>query len=95
MGFILAAVYIALAVFQILLLARIVFDVVESFVPSWRPRGVVLVLASAVMSVTDRPLRFVRDRLPPLNLGAVQLDLAFIVLFLAVSLLKVFLQVVM
>ena len=50
-----------------------------------RPRGIVLVLAEAVYSVTDPPLRAVRRVVPALTLGNVRIDLAFIILFLLTS----------
>jgi YggT family protein len=46
---------------------------------------VVLVLAEAVYTVTDPPLKALRRVIPPLSLGSVRLDLAFLVLMLAVS----------
>lgn len=88
MPLLLAGVYILLTVFQAVLIVRIVFDVVTSFAPHWRPSGIVLVVASAIYGVTDRPLGAIRRRLPPLNLGGVQLDMAFLVLFFAVVVLK-------
>ena len=88
MALLLACLYILLTVFQAVLIVRIVFDVVTSFVPHWRPSGIVLVVASAIYGVTDRPLHAIRQKLPPLNLGGVQLDLAFLVLFIAVVILK-------
>jgi len=36
--------------------------------------------------VTDPPLKFLRRLIPPLSLGTIRLDLAFLVLMLAVSL---------
>ena len=50
----------------------------------WRPRGVVLVLVEGVYSLTDPPLRALRRVIPPLRLGGIALDLAFMVLFLIV-----------
>jgi YggT family protein len=88
MPLLLAGLYVLLTVFQVILIVRIVFDVVTSFAPHWRPRGAALVVASATYAVTDRPLRAIREKLPPLNLGGVQLDLAFLVLFFAVVILK-------
>lgn len=70
--------------FLVALIIRLVFDWVQMFSRGWRPRGIVLVLAEAVYSVTDPPLRALRRVLPPLRLGAVSLDLAFTVLFLIV-----------
>jgi hypothetical protein len=50
-----------------------------------RPRGVVLVICEGIYSATDPPLKALRRLLPPLRIGQVQLDLAFIVLFLIVT----------
>jgi len=40
-----------------------------------------------VYTITDKPLSFVRQFVPPLRLGAVSLDLSFIVVFFVVQLL--------
>ncbi|PJI94331.1 YggT family protein [Luteimicrobium subarcticum] len=73
-----------LFVYLILLVARMVLDWVQVFAREWRPRGVVLVLAELVYTLTDPPLRFLRRVIPPLRLGQVRLDLAFTVLFIGV-----------
>jgi YggT family protein len=69
-------------VFLITLILRLIIDWIQVFAREWRPSGVVLVVAEAVYSVTDPPLKLLRRVLPPLRLGGVQLDLAFMVLFL-------------
>ena len=46
-----------------------------------------LVLAEAVYSATDAPLKALRRAVPPLRLGQVQLDLAFMILFFVTFLL--------
>nr|WP_189669814.1 YggT family protein [Promicromonospora soli] len=74
--------------FLLFLIGRLIFDWVQFFARDWRPRGVLLVVAEAIYTVTDPPLRFLRRLIPPLRLGQVQLDLAFIVLFFGVSLLS-------
>jgi len=79
-----ALIYIALTLFQVLLILRIVFDVVQMFARSWRPRGIALVLASAVYRFTDPPMRWLKSKIKPLDLGGMRLDLAFIVLYIAV-----------
>ena len=84
--------YIVLTLAQRVLTLRIELDVVGALAPQWRPRGIVLVLASAVAALTDRPLAAVRRVVPPLQLGGIALDLAFIVLYLAVSLAKLVLR---
>lgn len=73
--------------FLILLIARLVLDWVQVLARDWTPRGPILVVAEAVYTVTDPPLRALRKVIPPLRLGGVSLDLAFLVLLLAVSLL--------
>jgi YggT family protein len=83
-AFILGLLRFVVFLFLVALIIRLVFDWVQVFSRDWRPRGVVLVLAEPVYSVTDPPLQALRRVLPPLRLGAVQLDLAFTALFLIV-----------
>ncbi|MCO7273189.1 YggT family protein [Cellulosimicrobium cellulans] len=71
--------------YLLLLIGRLVFDWVQFFARDWRPRGVMLVLAEVIYSATDPPLRALRRLIPPLSLGQVRLDLAFIILFFAVT----------
>ncbi|MQA83513.1 MAG: YggT family protein [Streptosporangiales bacterium] len=70
--------------FLLLLIARLILDYVQLFARSWRPSGVVLVLAEATYTVTDPPLKLLRRFIPPLRLGSVALDLSFTVLFIVV-----------
>jgi YggT family protein len=46
------------------------------------------VIAEGVYTITDPPLRLLRRVIPPLTLGQFRLDLAFLVLFIGVSLLS-------
>jgi YggT family protein len=84
---VLTLLYYIVFLFFIALIIRLVFDWIQVFSRDWKPRGIVLVLAEAVYSVTDPPLRLLRSILPPLRLGAVQIDLAFLVLALVCSIL--------
>ena len=74
------AIYL-LYVFLGLLIARMVVDWTMYFARSWRPSGLVAAGLEVVYSATDPPLRALRRVLPPLRLGSVALDLAFIVVF--------------
>jgi YggT family protein len=78
-----------LLLYMLVLIIRLVLDWIQVFARSWRPTGVVLVLANLVYSLTDPPLRFLRRFIPPLRLGQVQLDLGFLVLFIGVQILRV------
>jgi YggT family protein len=73
--------------FFIALIVRLIFDWVQVFSRGWRPRGVVLVAAEGVYSVTDPPLKALRRVVPPLRIGGVALDLAFMLLFFIVVIL--------
>ncbi|EFP57274.1 YggT family protein [Dermacoccus nishinomiyaensis] len=74
-----------LDVFFVVLIARLVFDWIQVFARQWTPRGVVLVVAEAVYTVTDPPIKAVRRVVPPLRLGGVGIDLAFLIVALAVQ----------
>jgi YggT family protein len=80
-------IIMALRIFLVLLFARMVLSWVPVLVRDWEPRGAVLVAAEVVYSATDPPLRALRKVLRPVRIGTVMLDLAFIGLFILVSLL--------
>jgi YggT family protein len=77
-----------LLVFLILLFARFVVDWVMVLARSWRPSGIVAAGLEVVYSTTDPPLKAVRKVIPPLNLGSIRLDLGFMVLLIAVVVLR-------
>ncbi len=77
--------YLVVLVFFLLLLTRLVIDWVQVFAREWKPTGVVLVLAEITYTVTDPPLRALRRVIPPLSIGSIRLDLAFLVLMLVCS----------
>ncbi|MEI2765856.1 MAG: YggT family protein [Dermatophilaceae bacterium] len=80
-------VSLLLFLFFVALIGRLVVDWVQVLARGWRPKGVVLVLAEAVYTVTDPPLKLLRRIIPSLNLGGIRIDLAFLVLFLLTSML--------
>ena len=83
-------VYLLVYVFFLVLLARFVLSAVLQYGRRWQPgRGASAVLES-VWSVTDPPLRALRRVIPPLRIGNVSLDLAFIVLLVILFVLMEF-----
>lgn len=76
-----AVLHFIVLIFFVLLVGRLVVDWIQVFARDWRPRGVTLVLAEAVYSATDPPLKALRKVVPPLRMGRVQLDLAFMIVF--------------
>ncbi|GLW63165.1 YggT family protein [Actinomadura rubrobrunea] len=81
-----------LYIFLLFLIGRLILEVLQSFARSWRPTGLVLVIAETTYTVTDPPLKLLRRFIPPIRLGNVALDLSFTVLILAVWLLIIFVQ---
>jgi len=86
-GVVRSVLHFVVLIFFILLIGRLVVDWIQVFARDWRPRGVTLVLAEAVYSATDPPLKALRRVVPPLRLGQVQIDLAFMILFFVTFLL--------
>ncbi len=76
-------VYLALLVFVFAMWGRLIFDFVQAFARSWRPRGPILVVVSFIYTVTDKPLRFVRRFIKPISFGAIALDFGWTVVMLA------------
>ena len=74
-------------IFIYALLGRLLFDYIQMFSRTWRPRGPVLYLVEGIYTLTDVPVKFVGRFVPPLRLGAISLDMSFIVLFFAAKML--------
>jgi YggT family protein len=76
-----------LSIYLVVLIGRMIIGWIQVFARSWRPSGVVLVLAEGIFTATDPPLKFLRRYIPPLRLGTVAMDLSYIVLFIVVLIL--------
>jgi YggT family protein len=76
-------VYI-LSIYLVVLIGRMIFSWIQQFSRDWKPSGMVLVIAEAVFTATDPPLRFLRRYIPTVRLGSVALDLSFMLLFLVI-----------
>ncbi|GAA1784769.1 MAG: YggT family protein [Actinobacteria bacterium] len=87
MSLVLEVLRTALFLYFVLLIGRLVFEWVQVFARDWRPKGPVLVVAEAIYTATDPPLKALRRVIPPLRLGNVGIDLSFLVLMLGISVL--------
>jgi YggT family protein len=76
-----------LSIYLVVLIGRMIIGWIQVFARSWRPTGVVLVLAEGIYTATDPPLKFLRRYIPPLRLGTVAMDLSYMVLFIVVLIL--------
>ena len=84
---VLGVLYVALLIVFIALWARFILAWVQVLNRGWRPRGAMVVLAEVSYTITDPPIRTVRRVVPPLRLGGIQLDLAFMIVLFVVWLL--------
>ena len=78
---------IALRIYTYVLWARLILDWVRVLKRDFRPKGIFIVLVEFVYTLTDPPLRIVRKVLPPIRLGTIMLDVAWIVVLIAVRIL--------
>ena len=78
----------ALSIFLMILFARMILSWVPVLVRDWEPRGPMLVFAEIIYSITDPPLRALRKVLPPVRVGNLMLDLAFIGLIIVIYILR-------
>jgi len=85
---------IAIGLFTIFMWARLILEYARFFAPKWRPRGVMLVIAETVFTVTDPPLKLVRRVVPPLRVGNVAIDLAWIIVMFALIILSNLVQLI-
>ena len=74
--------YLAVLIYLLLLLARLVLEWIQSYAREYRPSGLVLVLFEVVYTLTDPPVKGLRRLIPPLRLGAVSLDLSLMILLI-------------
>ena len=87
MGIVKIVLYYLLAIYLVILIGRMIFSWIQAFARSWRPTGIVLVVAETIFTLTDPPLKFLRRFIPPLRLGTVAMDLSFMVLFIVILIL--------
>jgi YggT family protein len=71
--------------FFIALIGRFIIDWVQVLARDWRPHGAILVVAEAIYTVTDPPLKALRKVIPSPTIGGIRLDLSFLVLMLLTS----------
>ncbi len=75
--FVAAILNVALVLYVLVLLVRLVLEWVPFFNREWRPRGAGLVAAEIVYSLTDPPIRLFRRLIPPLRVGGIAIDFGF------------------
>ncbi|KAB1643988.1 YggT family protein [Gulosibacter chungangensis] len=74
--------------YTLVMWGRLILDWAMVLVPSFRPKGPILLLAEVVYTLTDPPLKFIRRWIKPLRIGQIALDLAWIVLLISLTVLS-------
>jgi YggT family protein len=73
-----------LYLYVIIILARVVIETTRQFARSWRPMGAAAIGLEIVYLTTDPPIKLFRRLVPPLQIGAVSIDLSILILLLAI-----------
>lgn len=73
---------VALYVYQLVLLARIILSWVPRVPEGARP------LVGLIYTLTDPPIRIARPLIPPIRVGAVALDISIMLVFFLLTLLQ-------
>jgi len=84
MGILRLVLTYVLTIYLLILIGRMIFSWIQMFARSWSPRGIVLLIAESIYTVTDPPLKFLRRYIPTLRIGTVAMDLSFMVLFIVI-----------
>ena len=74
----------ALQIYFYALIGRLILDLLMSVNPSFRPKGLLLPVAEVIFTLTDPPLKFLRQFIKPVQLGGISLDFAWTLLVLVV-----------
>lgn len=84
MSVIAGVAYLVLLLYFFIMWARFILDLVRTVSRRWRPRGIVLLFAELVLTVTDPPLKLARRMIPPVRMGAGALDFSWSIVMLIV-----------
>jgi YggT family protein len=74
--------YLVLYFLLLLLIIRLALSYVLQYARRWRPGRGAAASLELVWTVTDPPLHALRRVIPPLRIGTVSIDIAFLVLLL-------------
>jgi len=82
----------ALDVFRIVLLARIILDWVRAMNPSFRPKGIFLILAELAYTLTDWVIKPISKVIKPIRVGGGYIDLSIIAVLVLLMILDYLLR---
>ena len=78
--------------FRIVLLARVLLEWIRAMNPSFRPKGIFLILAELSFTLTDWVIKPLSRLIKPVRIGGGYIDLSVIALFVLLSVLEALLE---
>lgn len=85
---------ILLRIFVLMLVARLITEMIQSFSKEFRPPRWFIMIIEPIFVATDPPVKALRKVIPPLRTGGVSLDVSVIVLFIIVMILQAIVRTV-
>lgn len=86
--FVILALSLLIDAYITILFLRVIADWAHVFFPSFRPNGVLRIIIRVIYKLTEPPLKFLRRYIPPMNMGRISFDTAFIVLYFGLMLIR-------
>ncbi|MGD7003235.1 YggT family protein [Corynebacterium halotolerans] len=83
---------ILLRIYTLLLIARIVIEMIQSFSRNFQPPRWFYFIAEPIFMLTDPPVKMLRRVIPSMRMGNVALDISVIVLFFILMILQMVVQ---
>lgn len=83
-----------LRIYSLMLIARLITEMIQSFSKQFRPPRWYAVVMEPIFVATDPPVKALRRMIPPLQTGGVGIDVSVIVLFIILAVLQVLVQMV-
>lgn len=81
-------------IFRLVLLGRIILDWVRVMNPSFRPKGLVLILSELAYTLTDWAIKPISKVIKPIRMGGGYLDLSVLALFVVLIVLEALLRTI-
>lgn len=83
-----ALLLVLLDIFRVVLIVRVILEWVRAMNPSFRPKGIFLILAELAFTLTDWVIKPLSKIIKPVRIGGGYIDLSVIALFVLLSVLE-------
>lgn len=83
-----------LRIYSLMLIARLITEMIQSFSKQFRPPRWYAVVMEPIFVATDPPVKALRRLIPPLQTGGVGIDVSVIVLFIILAVLQLIVRMV-